>query len=168
MRFKIRLFLVMTTALLLLGITFQAARAQTAPAPITPQQDGMIKKIESRVMAPCCYTQTIRDHDSQVAEEMREEVTAMVVSGKSEQEIISYYRTKYGETILVVPDGMSGGLLTFTPVTIFVASAGLLFFFVRHSVNGRNESIPQLLPDTPNAQMRAIQEKIRAEAGDAW
>jgi len=85
-------------------------------------------------MAPCCYTQTIRDHDSQVAEEMREEVKAMVLSGKSEQEIITYYRTKYGETILVAPDGLSGRLLTSTPILIFFASVCLVLFLIRRSI----------------------------------
>ncbi len=133
MRTTVAPLIEMAVASFLLGLATPAVCAQSAPAPLTRDQSATIRKIEGRLMAPCCYTQTIRDHDSQVAEEMREEVTAMVVSGKSEQEIITYYRAKYGETILVVPDGMSGGLLTFTPVMFFVASTGLLLFFIRRS-----------------------------------
>ena len=106
-------------------------------APLSPTQNATIRKIEGRIMAPCCYTQTILEHQSQVAEDMREEVTAMVASGKNEPEIIEYYRTKYGETILVVPDGWSGRLLTFTPVLIFFASAGLVLFLIRRSIPAR-------------------------------
>jgi len=168
MRLTIALFLAVAAAPLLLGVGSQDACAQAVAAPITPQQDAKIKKLESRIMAPCCYTQTIRDHDSQVAEEMCEEVTAMVVSGKSEQQIITYYRTKYGETILVVPDGISGGLLTFTPVMIFLTSAGLLIFFVRRSIHGRSETIQQLIPVPPNAEELAIQAKIRTELDEGW
>ena len=110
-----RLVLAMRSAMLvmlLLGFAAGSARAQPTLPSLTPDQLARIRKIEGRLMAPCCYTQTIRDHDSQVAVDMRNEVTAFVASGKSEQDIITYYRTKYGETILVVPDGMSGGLLT--------------------------------------------------------
>ena len=158
----------MAVASFLLGLATPVVCAQPAPAPLTREQVTLIRKIEGRLMAPCCYTQTIRDHDSQVAAEMREEVTTMVVSGKSEQEIITYYRAKYGETILVVPDGMSGGLLTFTPVMIFVASTGLLLFFIRRSTSARDVTIPQLLVHRPEAEMLAIQEKIRTEIGEGW
>jgi cytochrome c-type biogenesis protein CcmH/NrfF len=103
-----------------------------------------------------------------VAEKMREEVTAMVGSGKSETEIINYYRKEYGETILVVPDGMSGGLLTYTPVLLFAASAGLLIFFIRSSVRARRETAPQPAPSLPEADRLAIQKKIRAEIGNDW
>jgi len=168
MRTTIALFLAISAAPLLLGIAPQAARAQIAAAPTTSQQGKKIKEIEGRIMAPCCYTQTIRDHESQVAEEMREEVVAMVLSGKSEQEIVNYYRTKYGETILVVPDGMSGGLLTFTPVMIFMVSAGLVVFFVRRSTGSRNQTTPQLLPAPPSAERLAIQERIRTEVEKGW
>ena len=168
MRTTVTPIIEMAVASFLLGLATPAVCAQSAPAPLTRDQSATIRKIEGRLMAPCCYTQTIRDHDSQVAEEMREEVTAMVVSGKSEQEIITYYRAKYGETILVVPDGMSGGLLTFTPVMIFVASTGLLLFFIRRSTSARDVTVPQLLPNTPEAERLKIQERIRAEIGEVW
>ena len=169
MRTKIALVFAIAAALFLLRVGPQTAHAQTNAAPVTPQQDAKIKKLQGRIMAPCCYTQTIRDHESQVAETMREEVTGMVLSGKSEQEIVNYYRTKYGETILVVPDGISGRLLTFTPVMIFLASAGLLVLFVRRSTGDRDRHRPQLLPAAPlSAERLAIQERIRSEIEKGW
>ncbi len=153
---------------LLLSGTAPALRAQSALLPLSQAQVALIRKIEGRVMAPCCYTQTIRDHDSQVAVEMREEVTAMVASGKSEQEIITYYRTKYGETILVVPDGLTGRLLTATPVLLFIASAGLLVVFIRKTVNARDKPVTQGEPIRREAGTAAIRERIRAEVGELW
>jgi len=169
MRTTIALFFAMAAAPLLLGVGPRAAHAQTNAAPVTARQDAKIRKLEGRIMAPCCYTQTIRDHDSQVAEAMRGEVTAMVIAGKSEQEIVNYYRTKYGETILVVPDGISGGLLTFTPVMIFLASAGLLVLFVRRSTSGGgDQDTPQILPAALSAERLAMQERIRTEVEKGW
>jgi len=131
--------------------------------PLTPSQNATIKKLEGRLMAPCCYTQTILDHDSQEAAEMREEVTAMVAAGKSEAEIVTYYRTKYGETILVVPDGVSGHLLTFTPPLLFLAACGLLFLFVRRSVRDRKfMAAPEALVEE-SSRLLAI---IREETGE--
>ena len=55
---------------------------------LTPSQIATIHRLEDRLMAPCCYPQTIREHQSEVAKQMREEVTEMVSEGKSEKEII--------------------------------------------------------------------------------
>lgn len=167
-RVAVRTKLPAAVALLLLGFAPSAIHAQSGSAQLSNDQMAKIRKIEGRIMAPCCYTQTIRDHDSQVAEQMREEVTSMVASGKSEQEIITYYRTKYGETILVVPDGATGGLLTYTPVTIFLVSVGLLLFFIKRTASTRDAAISQLAPERTEAERLALQKKIRTEIGEVW
>lgn len=166
MRAPITLLLAMAFVSFLLGISSSAVRAQADPAHITPALEARIKRLENRLMAPCCYTQTIREHQSQEAEEMREEVTAMVFAGKSEQEIISYYRSKYGETILVVPDGMSGRLLTFTPILIFVASTGLLFVYFRRSARPRPAATDPAQPEESSLEFQRFRETIRAESGE--
>ena len=64
--------------------------------------------MESRLLAPCCYTQSIAVHGSDIAAQMRSEVAEMVAGGKTEEEIVSHYRNIYGERILIVPDGLTG------------------------------------------------------------
>lgn len=141
-------------------------RAQSAHPPLTHAQQALIRKIEGRLMAPCCYTQTIRDHDSQVAVEMRNEVTAFVASGKSEQEIISYYRTKYGETILVVPDGWTGHLLTVLPISAFLLSATALLVFIRKSTGSRDKPIAQTALAGIEMERPDLRQQIRDELGE--
>jgi len=92
----------------------------------TPEQAETIATLEDRLMAPCCYSQTIRVHMSTEAAQMRDEVTNMVLAGKSEKEIVNYYRAKYGETILVVPDGMAGRFVYGIPICAFLLASGLL------------------------------------------
>jgi hypothetical protein len=41
----------------------------------TADQARTIVKLEDKLMAPCCYSQTIRVHMSAEAEQMRDEVT---------------------------------------------------------------------------------------------
>jgi cytochrome c-type biogenesis protein CcmH len=166
MRTAIRLILAMTAGPLLLGFAAHAVRAQSGPAPLTHDQVAKIRKIEGRLMAPCCYTQTILEHQSQEAEQMRGEVTAFVASGKSEQEIVTYYRTKYGETILVVPDGITGRLAFGIPVAVFLAAFGLLFFAIRRSTRARVFAVAEFFLSRPEAEKLALQDKIRAEIGE--
>jgi cytochrome c-type biogenesis protein CcmH len=136
--------------------------------PLSPVQSAKIRKIEGRLMAPCCYTQTILDHDSQVAAEMRDEVTAMVASGKSEQEIITYYKAKYGETILVVPDGTAGNLTYGIPLAAFVISSGLLAFALRRSVKARAAKIQAILPQRHHEGLETIRKRIQDELNEEW
>ena len=129
----------------LLGNAAGALHAQSALSPLTHAQEALIWKIEGR---------------------LRDEVTALVASGKSEQEIITYYRTKYGETILVVPDGWTGQLLTATPLLLFVASAGLLVGFIRKAVSTKGRLIALSAPVGVAAERSDLKQRIRAELGD--
>lgn len=135
-------------------------------APLTPQQDAQVKKLEDKLMAPCCYSQTIREHMSMEAEQMREEVTAMVVSGKSDREILNYYKAKYGETILVVPDGAAGRWTFGIPIAVLLASLGLVFFVLRRSFIGKKVVVAHVLPDGLDEVTLRLQRKIRAEIGE--
>jgi cytochrome c-type biogenesis protein CcmH len=160
-----KLFMLFAFALLF-SHAVTGLRAQSALPPLTQAQKALVRRIEGRVMAPCCYTQTIRDHDSQVAVDMRNEVTALVASGKSEQEIITYYRTKYGETILVVPDGLQGQLLTFLPMIGFLLATGGLCLFIRRSIKATSIRVAQIASNGTDSERTALQQRIRAEVGD--
>jgi len=96
----------------------------------TPEQDKTIKQLEDTLMAPCCYSQTIRVHMSAEAEQMREEVTDMVLAGKSKAQIINFYRAKYGETILVVPDGTAGRFAFGVPAGVLLAASCMFTFWI--------------------------------------
>lgn len=92
----------------------------------SPDQNRRITKLEESLMAPCCYSQNIREHMSFEAAQMRDEVSQMVLAGKSDREILNYYKAKYGETILVVPDGVAGGLTFGIPVAATLLATGIL------------------------------------------
>src|ERR1700757_1998771 len=75
------------------------------PASLSASQTAQIQKVEKRLLAPCRYTQSIGEHGSAIAVQMRGEVSEMVAEGKSESEIVEHYRRIYGDRILIVPDG---------------------------------------------------------------
>lgn len=131
----------------------------------TGDQLKTILRLEDELMAPCCYSQTIRIHMSAVAEEMREEVTAMVLSGKSEQEIIKYYKAKYGETILVVPDGKAGQIAYGVPIIAVLSALGLLTFSIRRSVSKRTLQIGALRTVYLGSVPSGLLERIRRDVG---
>jgi len=75
--------------------------------PVVPaagqDKEEVARRIEGKLMAPCCWAEPVSQHRSQVAEEMRREIRALVAAGKSEQEILDFYVAQYGERILTTP-----------------------------------------------------------------
>ena len=133
----------------------------------TPEQDKRIKKLEDTLMAPCCYSQTIRLHMSAEAEQMREEVTSMVMAGRSEQEVIRYYKAKYGETILVVPDGTAGTITYAVPVLAFLLGSSLLTFLLKRSIDRKPVRTQSPAVHDSNAISADLLLRIRKETDNA-
>ena len=105
---------------------------------LTLDQDRRIKKLEESLMAPCCYSQPIREHMSMEAAQMRDEVSNMVLSGRSDREILAFYESKYGKTILVVPNGMAGLLAFGIPIGVALIATVLAAFYILRSVHNRS------------------------------
>lgn len=61
--------------------------------------------IEGRLMAPCCWTQTIDIHDSPVSLSMRHEIRRRLRNGESAEAIQASFVERYGAKIMAVQDG---------------------------------------------------------------
>jgi len=133
---------------------------------LSDTQKSEIRQVEERLLAPCCYTQSIAVHGSEIAGQMRAEVTEMVVQGRTENEIVGYYRGLYGDRVLVVPDGVTGEILFSIPVIIAVFGCLVLLLCVRKMLRSRQES--QLLAEKQTRRVidKAIREMIERETGE--
>lgn len=132
---------------------------------LSNMQKVQVRKLEKRLLAPCCYAQSIAEHGSDIAAQMRAEVTEMVAEGRTEEEIVNYYKSLYGDRILIVPDGLTGRILFALPVvTSVLASLVLLVFFRRmlRSTKQRDVGIDQ----PKHAVNEALREKIAREIGE--
>jgi cytochrome c-type biogenesis protein CcmH len=127
---------------------------------------AQIQKVEKRLLAPCCYTQSIAEHGSDIAVQMRGEVAEMVARGKSESEIVEHYRSIYGDRILIVPDGVTGGILVSLPVAIAALACLVLFVCFRKMLrSARQERIAHVSQSRP-VLSDALKEEIEREIGE--
>lgn len=95
-----------------------------ALAALTPEQESLARSIEGKVMAPCCWTQTVADHQSDIAEQMKAEIRNLIAQGRSEEEILDQYVDRYGPAILATPRADGFDLLAYVlPVAAAVAGA---------------------------------------------
>jgi len=67
------------------------------------QNTAMVRDIEDHLIATCCWSQPISQHESSVSEQMREEVRTMVAAGKTREEIMDHFVALHGEKVLAVP-----------------------------------------------------------------
>jgi len=91
-----------------------AAAPAASVAPVAPEDDygddiqGNVpgaSAIEGRLMAPCCWTQTIDIHDSPVSLSMRHEIRRRLRNGESAEAIEASFVDRYGAKIMAVPNG---------------------------------------------------------------
>jgi cytochrome c-type biogenesis protein CcmH len=137
-------------------------------APLSNTQKSEIRKVEERLLAPCCYTQSIAVHGSEIAEQMRAEVTEMVVQGRTENEIVNYYRSLYGDRVLIVPDGVTGRILFSLPLITAVLGCLVLLFCVRRMLRSGQKG--HRLPETQTRNVidKAVRETIERESGESF
>ncbi|MGA8036332.1 MAG: cytochrome c-type biogenesis protein CcmH [Candidatus Acidiferrales bacterium] len=126
--------------------------------PLTTVQTRQIRDVEAKLLAPCCYTQSIALHESDVAVDMRHEVVAMVVDGKTEQQIIDHYEEMYGDRILILPGGLRAQMLFRLPLLALVVGAFAVILFLRNALATRD---PAINVDS------ATREKIDRGVGDS-
>lgn len=68
-----------------------------------PNLESSLRYLGQELRCPVCEGQSVAESRSSVAEEMRDEIRQMLQSGKTPQEILDHYVTRYGVWILNSP-----------------------------------------------------------------
>jgi len=86
-------------------------------------------RLEGRIMAPCCWNQTIDIHGSEPAYELRREIRRRLKAGESADAIEASLVQRFGPKILAVPDSSPlGGLATV--LALAFGGAGVAGYFM--------------------------------------
>ncbi|HTT19983.1 MAG TPA: cytochrome c-type biogenesis protein CcmH [Candidatus Sulfotelmatobacter sp.] len=131
---------------------------------LSTTQRNLIRHVEERLLAPCCYRQSIALHGSDIAEQMREEVTDMVAEGESEEEIVRHYRSLYGDSILIVPDGVTGRILFDFPIVASVLALLVVTAIARRMLGAS----PKQSPPVADGIDKLLCERIEREIGEEF
>ncbi|MBN2318063.1 MAG: cytochrome c-type biogenesis protein CcmH [Acidobacteria bacterium] len=124
-------------------------------APCSTSSDAaLIRDIENNLIAPCCWTQPISQHESSVSEQMREEVRTMVAAGMSREEILDHFVARYGERILATPrpEGFNR-LVYILPWVALAFGVWLLFVLLKKLRTPASASSPAPAPDDRYASL---------------
>lgn len=85
---------------LIAGLLLVAAAPAALPAQTSQQK---ARAIEGKLIAPCCWTQPVSQHSSEVSNRMKREIGEMVSAGRTEQEILEHFVAEFGERVLASP-----------------------------------------------------------------
>jgi cytochrome c-type biogenesis protein CcmH len=86
-------------------------------------------RLEGRIMAPCCWNQTIDIHGSPAAYELRHEIRNRLKAGESADAIEASLVSRYGPKILAVPDSSPLGSLA-TVLSLAFGGVGVAGYFM--------------------------------------
>lgn len=69
----------------------------------SPQQEDRFHRLTEELRCPKCQNQSIADSDADLARDMRDRVHGMIVEGKSDDEIVGYFVSRYGDFVSYRP-----------------------------------------------------------------
>jgi cytochrome c-type biogenesis protein CcmH/NrfF len=102
----------------------------TAQEGVSPSKQA--QEVEARVWSPYCPGRLLIDCTTHQARELRADIRQRIENGDSQDEVLAWIRTNYGEEALAEPGDSGIGLLIWLgPLAFFVAGAILLAVLVR-------------------------------------
>lgn len=82
---------------------------------VAAKLDEDIWKLEERLLAPCCYKQTLQIHESPKASELRREIRERLVKGETVDAIEADMVRRFGPEVRAIPHGFSLGWMGLWP-----------------------------------------------------
>jgi len=96
------------------ALLITAAIACAAPPESTQDR---ARRIEEKLIAPCCWSESVAVHRSETAAQMRTAIASQLAAGRSEKEILDAFIAQHGEKILLEPRGSKWHWLVWTPLS---------------------------------------------------
>jgi cytochrome c-type biogenesis protein CcmH len=106
-----------------------AALAVTVDKPLAdPTQEAAAQSLFHTLKCVVCEGQSLADSDATLAVQMRVLIRSMLGEGKSEEEVLTFFRARYGDRITLAPPLAGRSLpLWFAPLTMLAVGAFALW-----------------------------------------
>lgn len=118
---------------LILGITSVTAQAKVEIREFSSvEQEQRYKSLINELRCLVCQNQNLADSDAELAQDLRKQTYAMIQQGKSDQEIIEFMVSRYGDFVLYRPPFKSStAILWIGPFIILLLGILVLILFIR-------------------------------------
>jgi cytochrome c-type biogenesis protein CcmH len=83
---------------------------------VAAEPDAHERELRRKLVAACCWNETIDQHTSGTADKMRTQLHSLLADGKSDDEILNAFVQEYGKRVLIEPAGSASLLINTVPV----------------------------------------------------
>jgi len=126
--------------------------------------EAAARHLEEEIVAPCCWRQSVADHTSAVALEIRQEIRRALYDGMTPEQVKAMYVRKYGERILMVPPRQGFNyVLWLIPIAASIGAFGVASHLLRR---WRKGVAPVRQAPTPAAATNAALAKVDQQLKD--
>jgi len=133
-----------------------------SPGAETGKPADKAREIEDQLIAPCCWSQPVSQHDSEVSQQIRDEVSTMLAAGKSRDEILDFFVARYGERILVTPRAKGFNTLVYIlPWAALPIGVWILVLLIRKLRSSAPSPAPAPSPVTDSRYDSVIEKEMR-------
>ncbi len=112
----------MLIALLLAG---PAWAGEARPLADDPVVEARLKRLAVELRCLVCQNQTLADSNAPLAEDLRREVREMIVKNMSDEEIIEFLVSRYGDFVLYRPPVKTTTMLLWVGPFVLLAGGGI-------------------------------------------
>ncbi len=114
-----------------------------------PVADAQARDLETHLLAPCCWRETLAVHQSQVASALREEIRHRVAAGESAANIEGELVARHGQRIRAqLPDKL--GYI----IALFAVGFGLFFLYMIAKASSAPEQ--EIVPSWLNSHKHQV------------
>lgn len=100
----------------------------------TPEQEQRFRNLIEELRCPKCQNQSISDSDADIAQDMRAQVAEMLREGRSDEEIVQFFVTRYGDFVTYKPPVNAETMILWAgPGVVFVIGLMLVLLQIRRA-----------------------------------
>lgn len=141
----------------LVGLCGPSLAVQPSEMLDDPVLEQRARNLSAGLRCMVCQNQSIDDSDAELARDLRVLVRERLSAGETDDEVIAYVVSRYGEFVLLQPPfSLRNALLWVTPAVLLVVGGGFLLFHAarrrRHPVQAR----PAALSAEEEARLKDI------------
>ena len=144
---------VLAAALLLLSLCVPAFAVQPSEMLDDPVLEQRARNLSAGLRCMVCQNQSIDDSDAELARDLRVLVRERIAAGETDEEVIDYVVSRYGEFVLLQPRFSARNALLWATPAVLLAIGGV--FLVLHA-SRRRRPAPAALIAEEEARLKDI------------
>lgn len=127
------------------GLTLVLVAIIVVGVTTAPPSDDRVEQLGQRIRCPVCQGESIADSPSETARAMMARVEEQVAAGASDQAVIDFFQSRYGDDILLDPP-FSGSTLVLwmLPLVALGMGVALVTSTVRRTARSRSSAYSEV------------------------